>query len=250
MKCNPRFLPLTALLLGVVGAVLRRIQLAVGFEPDTGLAIEGSWINILVPAFLIGTIIILILLTLPHKEKNRSFGGCFCLPEGMSLMFLISAAFLFMAGGGMYLMYYLQSGGPLLVLAAGVIALFTAVTSIYTVRCWRQDETVEGILLLPPVLLFLFLLLSAYLAHGTFPVLARYGVEILGIAALLYGFYQISAAGFRQGSSSALLRGICLGIALGVTAAADLLSLGESLTLAAGAVMLLAFGLNFCTDKQ
>ena len=82
-----------------------------------------------------------------------------------------------------------------------------------------------GLFLLPPVVFFLLSLVAAYLAHGTYPVTARYGIEILALAALAYGSYQVAATGYGQGVSRGLCRGLGLGIVLGFTAAAGALTL-------------------------
>ena len=247
---HPRILPPLALALGVVGSTLRRVQLAVGFEADTGLALQGSWINLLMPLFLGAVILALILLALPLRGRRLAFDRCFRAPEGAALPLAAAGALLFFLSGGLYLAQYLRGGAPALDLVAGAFSLFLGLSLLYVLRRWRQEGTVEGVFLLPGVVFFLLQLLAAYLAHGTFPVLERYGVEILALAALVYGFYQLAAAGYRQGGRRALVRGLGLGVALPLVAAASLTTPSESLSLAAGAAVLLAFALSLREGGQ
>jgi len=237
-----RFSPLLlALALGLAGAVLRLVQLSVGFEADTGLAIQGSPIHILVPAFAAAAALLLFAVAFHRKGKELAFCQCFGAPDGLPMYLLIVAAFLFMGGGGLYLMEYLRFFGGLRHLICAFLALLSGAALLLLLRGWRQEGTASGIFLMPAMVFFLIQLLGAYLDHGTFPVLARYGLEILAIAAVLLGFYQTAAACYRQARARTLCWTLCFGVALAPAAIVDLLSLGQSVTLAAGTAVLAAF---------
>lgn len=244
MKAHIAPLPCLALALGVAGACLRRVQLACGFEEDTGLARLDSGINLLLPLFLAAAVLALFFLALPLRGRRLSFEQCFLPPAGASTALLTAGALLFLPCGGLYLLRYLGGEGTAVDLVLGAFAVFLTLSVLYVLRRWRQGETVDGALLLPPVVFYLLLLLTAYLAHGTFPVIARYGPEILALAAMAYGFYQVAAAGFQQGAHRALSRGTGIGMVLGLTAAVDLANPAESAALAGGVLLLLAFSLS------
>ena len=247
MKIRVSHLPYLALALGAAGSGLRRVQLSTGFEPDTGLARLDSWINPLLPLFLAAAVLALFFLSLPFQGKRLSFCQCFLPPTGAAVPLVTTGAFLFFLSGGLYLLQYIQGDGTEVELVLGAFAVFLTFSVLYAARRWRQKEAVDGALLLPPVAFFLLLLLTAYLAHGTFPVVARYGPEILALAAMTYGFYQIAAAGYRQGARRALSRCCGIGVVLGLTAAADLACPAESAALAGGVLVLLAFALSLRT---
>ena len=244
MKPKTVRLPWLALALGAAGACLRRVQLSRGFEADTGLARLDSGINLLLPLFLAAAVLALFFLALPLQGRRLSFTQCFLPPAGAAMPLMTAGALLFLPGGGLYLLRYMEGSGTVVDLILGAFAIFLTLSALYVLRRWRQGEPVDGALLLPPVAFFLLLLLTAYLSHGTFPVAARYGPEILALAAVTYGFYQVAAAGFRQGARRALGRWTGIGAVLGLAAAADLSNPAESAALAGGVLILTAFSLS------
>ena len=244
MRNRTQRLPLAALALGLLGAALRALQMCLGFEPDTGLSIQGSWLNLLVPVFLAAVILVMLAPIWSPGTAGMSFGRCFRPVSRRRGALLAAGAFLFLISGGLYFLRYMRGGGMVLDLVLGAFAACLTVSQLYALRRWREEGMLEGVFLLPPVVFFLLSLTAAYLAHGTFPVPARYSVEILAMAALAYGFYQVAAAGYRQGAARALCRGLGLGVSLGLTAAATLADLAESLSMAAGALILLAYGFS------
>ncbi len=244
MNDRTHLLPPAALGLGLLGAVLRALQMRLGFEAETGLALQGSWINILCALFLAAAILAMLAPIWSPPAEKLSFTRCFAPLEGVLPSLLVAGAFLFLLSGGLYFFRYIQSGKTELDLVLGAFAACLTGSQLYALRRWRTDGTVAGLFLLPPVVFFLLSLVAAYLAHGTYPVTARYGIEILALAALAYGSYQVAATGYGQGVSRGLCRGLGLGIVLGFTAAATAVDLAECLTAAAGALTLLAYALS------
>ena len=249
MNSSSRFLPLLSLAIGLVGALLRRLQLVLGFEADTGLAVRGSWINLLLPLFLLAAAGVMGWGVRSLKGQKLSFTNCFAPPHGPALGLMTGGAMLCLVSGGLYLLSYLQGAALVLDLVLGAFSLFVGLSLLYVLRGWRQNGFAEPILFLSPVIFYVLQLLSAYLAHGTFPVLARYGLEILSIAALVFGFYQVSAAAYGQGRRLLMAWIIHTAPFLAITAAADFAIPAVSVSLLAGTAILLAFALSLQREE-
>ena len=244
MNRSSRFLPALSLAAGLLGALLRRLQLVLGFEADTGLAVRGSWINLLLPLFLLAAAVAMAWCARSFRGQKLPFTACFSAPRGPGLGLMTGGAMLCLISGGLYLLGYLQGDALVLDLVLGAFSLFVGLSLLYVLRSWRQNGAVEPILLLPPVIFYVLQLLAAYLDHGTFPVLARYGPEILSIAALVFGFYQVLAAGYGQARRPLLVWAVHTAPPLAITAAADFAVPAVSVSLLAGAAILLAFALS------
>lgn len=225
---------LLAPVFGLAGAALRFFQCRVVFEPDTMLS-RPHFISAVLPVYLLLCAVFFAVKS-GKKKTALDFDAAFAVPGQQLLPGFTFSALLFVPAGACIAMDAMGGSTLLLVLGGGAAAagvcLFLALVG------WRKGNH-PGILLLVPVFFGLFWLFLTYQEYAAWPVMEVYFVQVLAIAALTYGFYQVSACAFSQGSSRALRFILPLAVVLTFT------SLGDSVSLAMKGLYLASLGTLF-----
>ena len=212
MKCKP-LLPIA---LGLCGAALRFFQCRTIFEPETMLATPHS-ISLLLPLFL-ALCALLFAVTAGGKETNLSFSAAFRAPTSARLLGFNFSAFLLIPAG--FYLVATHMGGSTLFLIFGALSAVAGACLFLGILGWRRGRP-SGTLLLIPVFFSLFWLFVTYQDYASWPVVEAYFVQVLAIAAIAYGFYQVAACAFSQGSRRALRFILPTAVVLCFTALAD-----------------------------
>jgi len=218
-------------LLGLIGAVLRFLQCRTVFEPDTMLS-RPHPISTLLPVFL-ALCAAGFLIRCGKKKTALDFDASFTTPASMQLTGLIASAMLFVAAGAYLIMT--NAGGSLLITILGGAAAAAGACLFLAVYGWRKGKS-YGFLFLIPVFFGIFWLFVTYQEYASWPVMNAYFVQILAIAAATYGFYQVSACAYGQGSRRALRFILPTAVVLTFTA------LGDSVPLSVKGLYLASLG--------
>ena len=229
----------------VLALALRLWQQLAGFEADTGLAVPGHPAGIALAVALVVTAAVLVVLSrrLPGEKDARAFGQAFSTESAGRLTVIVMGVFLMAAGGALQVLFALMGGGlqsvmqesgmmvavvwmgevsPKEVLILGILAIASAVCLFPAVaacrrRGERQDGSVDGNLLLVPVMLLVVRLVMLYRINSVDPVLQAYYVELLAVVFVTLALYQL--AGFAFGQGSLRWYSVCSGLAVVLCAA-------------------------------
>ena len=162
-------------ILGLVFFALRLVQLRVGFDPATGLAIPTLWGSVLAHYAAVCAIgqFLVCFFTVPGVRTD--FAGAFDPPVKS-----VPAA----AAGGMLL----AAGGRAVAAGGGFILLTRQV---------RRGDTLTVFPLLPAMFFSVFFVLAVYLPEESDPVLSRFYIPVLA-AAMAAAAFSLLAAFLRQ----------------------------------------------------
>ena len=214
-KSATLFLPV---LLGAGGLLLRLLQLQTVFDGGDGLP-RSHPLSVVLPLYLLAAALLFLALAWRSQGKKLCFMESFALPNGQPPFEFVCAAMLYLASGAL-LVVQSVGGGDVAPLVFGALSAVTGLTLLLSLKVWRQGEE-PGKLLLPPVLFALIWLLSTYRVYASYPVTTAFYVPVLAQAAIVCGFYQVSAHGFDAGRRRAAGFVLPAAILLALTAAAD-----------------------------
>lgn len=211
-----RLIPPVAGAAGVLGAVLRGLNLHTGYEPDTCLPIPGNMPQILL-------IILSVIVTAGMFFWSRGFaskrGSSFettfgCRSTGYKMLAVIAA--LIMGAAGAFGLVTLLTGGiqidpaaegmqmldfiPLIPL--WILAILTMVSFIVTASAQSRGSINESgaIFTIIPMFWACFDLIITFKDNGASPFVSLYAFELFAAIALVFAFYAI--AGFLYSTSN------------------------------------------------
>lgn len=275
MKHNLTF-PALTLAGGAAAFVLRLLQVRTGFEAETGLPIPGNpWgTALIVLLLLLAAALVLLARKLPQESAALGFPQSFSTSSTGILTILILGVFLLGASGLLDLFSGLRSGVSMPAdayvvtadgisadgfsakehLVLGLLSLLSAASLFPAAAACRRPgshessdtprKTVQGSLLLVPVVCFVIRLVLVYRVDSINPVLSDYYLELLALVFLTLGFYRLSSFAFGAGRNDLFALYAGLAVILCLAELAD--GFGSSqlpITLfhAGGAVTLLGF---------
>lgn len=228
---------------GVLLFCLRLTQNRLGFEPETGLALQNLWT--MLPFAAAGLLAAGCFLT-AQKRETRCFADAFAQPDGLPLALLVTGGCLLMAGGGCLCVsavgngLFLREQIPLL-LSAG-LGVLSGAGVLVLVWEWRRAEKITVAPLLPLLFLLPILLLWVYLETATDPILARVALPVLAAAAGSLATAQLAGFFYGEKDSRWFAATACLGAALGLAVLGDAwLPVGFRVMLGGIALLLLSF---------
>ena len=219
MKQNLTF-PALALAGGAAAFVFRLLQVRTGFEADTGLPIPGNpWgLILIVLLILVAAALALLAWKLPPEPTAPAFPQAFSTTSTGTLTILIMGVFLLGVSGVLDLFSGLSAGTSLPAdayaitadgvsqssfsakehLILGLLTLLSAVSLFPAAAVCRRPgshepsaaprRTVQGNLLLVPVVCLVVRLVLIYRVDSIDPVLSDYYLELLALVFLTLGF--------------------------------------------------------------
>ena len=212
MRITGYLMSLIALLTGVVGALLRRQEVASIFDPHSGLAERGAGISIALMAFSFAVVLLLFGLSLlvsrqPSPASVVTFDG------GLFGTLLLSAlgliVFIFAALEAMSLL----ESGELFAQNGAFLAQNNAPIPLSAVRLGAAGLSGLALILMAilgprginvaipstvPVFWICIWLIVSHIDRASNPVLLSYVYNLFALAALLLALYYIAGYAFRQ----------------------------------------------------
>ncbi len=217
-------LPLLALAAGIVGFALRRVQLAAGFEPDTGLAIPWAPSALALILFSLAAAAVLLLLCRGALRPFRGYDDALvCHDPGFRAMGN-AAGFLLIAAGAWIAQDFLVNDwpelsaqaaslralgrNPMSLLLPGVLqpmlgVLFCLAGAVSLILLTRNSYYGLGrgerspAVLLPGFGACYWLVLS-YRTASNHPVLQSYVYQLLAVLCVMLALYQYAALSFQR----------------------------------------------------
>lgn len=275
MKYYKKMFLVTAIA-GLLALALRLWQQFAGFEADTGLAVSGHPAAIALAAVLAAAAVVLVVLSrkLPGGRDAGPFEQAFSTESAAQLTLIVMGIFLMAAGGALQVLFavmgglqsVMQEGGmmvavvwmgtvsPREVMILGILAVVSAVCLFPPAAACRRHEdrpgrSVNGNILLVPVVLMVVRLVMLYRINSVDPVLQAYYVELLAVVFVTLAFYHL--AGFAFGMGSLRWYAVCSGLAvvLCIATLADGHDVSGMLFYAGCALSLLGFWLLYRNDE-
>jgi len=260
---NKRLLiPLTAAVGGAAAFVLRWLQNARGFEPETGLPIPGHPAGIALAVLLAALAIVLFFLA-RRLPAGAVYPEDFAASDASMLMLPVMGALVFAASGVLELAplavpELIPDGRSL----SPVIRLFFAASSLIPAAVLFQaasvcrhalekdpedeeatepaDDTAHICLLAIPVCLIVRLVLT-YRVCSVSPSLEEYYVHLLALVLTVMAFYRLCSCAFRAGDTRRFALYSAVAVVLSIAALADRGTLSQALFHAGTVLSLMGF---------
>lgn len=220
-------LPAAAVVCGLVGLTVRRSFLADAFEPDTGLAIPGTRIGLVMWAVVAVTAVVLLLLARRggHRTYDRCYAAALAPYHRAALVLQLAAAFLFLAAGCLCLMSWVSSpADPMLGRRAvgltrlflGVVCLITAAALPLTAQKLRRGQPFPLGWTTAPGFAGCFWVMANYQTWSQDPNEPRYALSLLAIVLSLLAGYLLAGFAFGKGrpASALFLSSVCAALCL------------------------------------
>jgi len=195
------WLPATALASGATAAVVRAYELESAFEHETGLAVSGKPVTILLAGFsvLIAVLFAAILLPGSHRGREKAYGkmldGTY---SGHLLWVTVSAAVLMLSAA--YQAYSFFTGGTWHEMIFAMLTVFAAVSIGITARSVAANKKLEPneFFVVVPVFWAIFWLIVEYIRIAADPVVPDYVFGILAVVCTLLGVNGLSSFQFGK----------------------------------------------------
>lgn len=255
-----RYIPVFAVLAGIVGAVLRGLNLHGGYEEGTGLPIPG---NAAQTALIVLSIVMVVLFyVLGHGFKGQrgaSFEHTFgCSSTGYKTIAVLCGLAMGAAGaGGLYLLatgtgttmqtmlgprpFVLATVLPLIPL--WLLALLSMVAFILVASVQARGTMTEShaALTLVPMFWACFDLIITFKDNGASPFVSLYAFELFAAIALVFAFYSIAGFLYARSNPARFVCASALGVFFSWTCVGGYLVYGllggGAITLTAEAVL-------------
>ena len=194
-----------AVLAGILGFFLRRLQLETVFDPQTGLATSNAPISLVLlalSALVVGLFFGLSFLA-PKREGAdfaTAFGsGAF----GRTILCFFAVILMFVGGGRLIALMMIRQFELFPLLWAGA-ALLAGVFLILLALLGHSGRNVAIFSAVPVFFISLWMVIL-YIDHAANPVLLAYVYRLFALAFLLLSFYYIAGFAFRQAKVGRLI---------------------------------------------
>ncbi len=206
-----RYIPFAAAIFGILGAILRGLNLYTGYETGTNLPIAGNApqraLIVLSVAFFAAMLLWAFLL---RPRRGISFEAAFGCKHTAYKMLAVLAA-LFMGGSGLFGLYGVATAGGLYqaggldslpLVPLWLLALLTTVSFIYTASGQARGNMTEkhATFTVVPMFWACFDLIITFKDNGASPFVSLYAFELFAAIALVYAFYAMSAFLYATGN--------------------------------------------------
>jgi|GEM_PF-768996 len=194
-----RFYTIVTAALGVIGAVLRVIELNTVFEPETGLALRGQPITILLALFSAASIVLFIILSGKLRKLAAPRTYCLALKSRNSFALVISALAAFGLAIGSVLYYIARPGEvtAMLLILLGFLAALSAFMLAYNVYFGKESPGNAAFSTIVVIFVCLWMVLE-YKMRAADPVVLRYVYDFLALCGAAVAFYYKAGFAFDR----------------------------------------------------
>lgn len=218
-------LPGLSLVLGGVGHVLRRRELATAFEP-TGLPIPGAPMSVALIGLSLAALAVFFLLAwrLWGGKPPLAYRQAFAFTSPAALTAIVISAMLLLCGGGLGVYSYVNHETNRI--AHLMVAVMAIVSGICVMTLGKRDYrnigngTYSGLLLVPAFSGCLWLV-SVYQVRAGDPIILDYVYQILAIISLVLALYFKASYSFEKGQAVPALWTCCLAVYFSCVTLAD-----------------------------
>lgn len=187
-----------AILFGIAGFFLRRIQVSTVFDPISGLAVPNAGISLVL--FALSVIVVLLffgLSFLAPKQERADFATAF--DGGMFPRVILSllAVTMMLVGGGRILLLILLGDLQIFAFVWAAAACLTGLFLLLLALFGSSGRNVAIPSAIPVFFISLWLVLL-HIDHAANPVLLVYIYRLFALAFLLLGLYYIAGFAFGQ----------------------------------------------------
>lgn len=226
------------LIQGLLLFCLRLAQNKTGFDPATGLAVPNMPGTVLIACLAFCAAAELLLCRRLSGEKG-AFSDLFAPPERATGV--LAGGSLLLIGGGVLLLAAALPQRGIAAMAAGALAVAAGGGFLLLAKQFRAGEELTVFPVLPAMFFSVFFVLSIYLPAESDPVLDRYYIPVLAAALTAYAFSLLGGFLRRESTPRAFTCVADLAVLLCITALADAGGLGQRLSFAGCALVLLTF---------
>lgn len=221
-------LPLATAAFGAAGFFLRRWQLAVAFEPETGLLTPGSPATAALLALLVAALLALTALavgTFRGGAPGRGYLAGFAAPHLAVGLFTLLAGALLFAGGALGIRdFALRMNDSTLRLALGVCLAVTGIAVGLIGLLGQQRSEGKGrfrTCLLAPGYCGCVWLVAAFQGHTANPNILEYVLLLAGILCTIFAGYAAASYAFESPRPVLCAVSSSMGVVLLATSCAD-----------------------------
>ena len=217
-----RLIPVVAAVGGVIGAVLRGLNLLTGYEPETNLPIAGNGAQTALIVLSVLTAAVLFVCARGFRaDRGAVFEEMFgSSSAGFKVLSVLAGLVMIAAGaGGFYLLLPQFSGQssifsllpliPLWLLAILTGGCFIGLAAALSRRAVTETTAAMTVV---PMFWSCFDLIITFKDNGASPFVGLYAVELFAAIALTYAFYAL--AGFLYSRSSPFRFAVSAGLAV------------------------------------
>ena len=211
MRKSAVVIPLLALIAGIAGLLIRRLELSKAFEADTGFAVRGEPITAVLIAISVAFLVLAVATGLLISRRMRAaddYGAVFtsrsifypAISLGLGVVWLVADVMYFLDVYGRYTEaargIAFTGGFPILEAIFVFLAVVSALSIIFL--AWGAYRGRGGtdmmVFSVIPSVFFSFWLILLYKNNASNPVILKYAYECLAIVAAALSFYF--SAGF------------------------------------------------------
>lgn len=193
------FTPVLTVVLGLIGAFLRKIELNTVFEAS-GLAKQGQPITIILAVFSALAAVYFIFSSIGLKRLsaeesyNEAFGGGGLVPFGLSALATAGIA----VGSVLYFLNGGETTLAALLMLAGLVTAVAVVALAYGTMKKRGEPKIAAVFSTLIVIFICFWMVLEYKFRSADPVLLDYVYDFLALCALTLAFYYKAGFAFAR----------------------------------------------------
>lgn len=218
------YIPALAALAGVVGAVLRGLNLHTGYEEGTCLPIPGNAPQTaLIALSIVAVIAFLALSRLFRKQAGAPFERAFGCGSALYKTVAVCAGLVMCAAGvyGLYLLITNRGGaqdgtlaGLLPLIPLWVLAILTMVSFVVLASAQAHGSITEGraVFSVIPMFWACFDLIITFKDNGASPFVSLYAFELFAAIALVFAFYAVAGFFYARSNPARFVFAASLGV--------------------------------------
>lgn len=194
--------PLLALLLGIIGAVIRKYELSTVFEAATGLSKLWQPVSIILALLSVVSIAAFIVLSIGLRKKGVSEGYSEAMSSNSQALFVLA---LISACGiaGASVLYYFENSSKIISIPAillSAVGFMASLTVIYLSRPKQKSAEADGNAFASAyfVIFICLWLVLEYKSRSADPVLLDYVYDFLALCSAAMAFYYKAGFAFSR----------------------------------------------------
>jgi len=188
-----------AAVLGVIGAVLRKIELNTVFEPETGLALSWQPVTIVLVLLSAASVVVFIILSVRLRNMEAPVTYCRALECKNSVSFIVSAAAALGIAAGSVL--YFTDGADTITAPILMLCGLLAAVSVFILSrnvFYKSDNSGNAVFGTIIVIFICLWMVLEYKMRSADPVILDYVYDFLALCSAAVAFYYKAGFAFDR----------------------------------------------------